>query len=110
MKALYHYTCGDHGGPLIAEAGEVRPGSWGLAWFTDLAVPDRAALGLQGPLARCDRTRYRFRATEEEHLVPWVAVRRNHPKVAALLEATPGVRLMHWWVSTRPVPVMLDPR
>lgn len=124
--AYFHYTC-DHAAPLIRDDGLVIPGHkiqrdgaypvggvntipWAAyAWFTDLAVPIRDALGLTQELIRCDRTEYRFRAIEGARLIRWVDIRRNYPW-SQFLEAAPGARPMHWFVSVDPVPVIEAPR
>lgn len=118
---MWHYTC-DHGRAALGVRGWVVPahlwaprtdpyptGQW--AWFTDLATPNRDALGLTMNLTKCDRTAYRYRVTDEAHVVPWMHVRRHVP--GALrddLESAPGARPRHWWVSVEPVPVVLDQR
>lgn len=115
---LYHYTCTDHGLPGIARAGLVRPigqlvamlppGMPSLAWFTDLTDPDAAALGLTGLVLACDRTAARIEVEEHPGLEPWCRWRRANPAYkafAAVLEAAPGARPAHWWVSSAPVPV-----
>lgn len=112
--ALYHYTC-DHGHNLIR--GTVVPadilgryandGPHIYAWFTDLAHPNRDALGLTSRILTCDRTRWRYRVTDARDLIHWTHVRRDHPW-SEVLESAPGARPMHWWVSRHPVPVTLD--
>lgn len=114
---LYHYTC-DHGYAALGDAGNLVPAydlapdrleQWWparLVWLTDLAVPDRDALGLTRRIARCDRTAYRYRVTDEADVSPWIRVRRSFP--AEELEWQAGVRPRHWYVSGVPVPVVLD--
>lgn len=108
LGPLYHYTC-EHRARLIREDGSVRPG-WQLgappeipwarfAWFTDMAVPARDALGLTSEILTCDRTEYRFEAAYvPPELVPWVSVRQGF-RWAEYLESAPGARPAHWWVS-----------
>ena len=111
----YHYTC-DHGHRLIG--GTIVPGETlgrydydgphVYAWFTDLAHPNRDALGLTSTILSCDRIEHRYRVTDTRDLIHWAHVRRDHPW-AALLESAPGARPMHWWVARHPVPVTYDP-
>lgn len=118
---LYHYTC-SHGRRAIGDIGEVLPPvllrpdlsfpPFGiLAWFTDLTIPDRGALGLTSTLTRCDRTRYRYRVTADpSSLRPWVAVRHLFPSLLVdMLEETPADPA-RWWVSDLPVPVRYERR
>lgn len=112
---LYHFTC-DHGYQHIH--AQVIPAAWqtpraaggpgDYAWFTDLSVPQRDALGLTSHILSCDRTAHRYRATDTSGLVPWVSVRREHPW-AEELESAPGARPRHWFVSAKSVPVVYDP-
>lgn len=104
MTVLYHYTCHDHGEIGIRESGLIKPGRDGLVWMTDLDVPVREALGLTSYSLRCDRTAVRFEVTDNGYTQPWVRARRGlDPRFVADLEAAPGIMLMHWWVSGRPV-------
>lgn len=105
--AMWHYTCLDHGNPGILLDRRVEPcGPTGLAWFTDLDVLERGALGLTSVFASCDRTAARWRVINADlHLVHrWVTVRRNYPHLQPLEEAV-GVMPMHWWVADCPVRV-----
>ena len=117
---LWHYTCSDHGAPGIETTGEVLPGaavsprlrllaSSHLAWFTDLDVPIRSALGLTQSVTRCDRTARRFRVIDRDLVVPWVEVRGEWPELWGL-ELAPGAMPRHWYVSTHAVPVVEDER
>jgi hypothetical protein len=117
---LYHYTC-DHGFAAIGAKGTLHPaahlapraGIYWQAWFvwlTDLAVCDRAALGLSSDLIECDRSVHRYRVTDETDVTPWVTMRKGFRTLRQDLEDTPGVRLPHWYVATEPVPVTYDPR
>jgi hypothetical protein len=125
MPSLYHYTC-DHRAPLVRADGLVVPAHhlrrddgrpnpvalipWcAFAWFTDLEVPIRAALGLTSDLVACDRTEYRFRAIEGARLVHWTDIRRRYGW-AEILETAPGARPAHWYVSADPVPVIEAPQ
>jgi hypothetical protein len=121
VSDLWHFTC-DHGYLALGIAGMCKPAvllepqkalPWpsNFAWFTDMAVPDRESLGLTSRLVRCDRTQYRYRVTNAEFVRPWHEVARLMPrKVRDALEAEPGSRPMHWWVSVSPVPVVYEPR
>lgn len=118
----YHYTCG-HRAPGIREDGVVIPGHhlpsasplisgipWArFAWFTDLDVPIKDALGLTSDLLICDRTEYRFRALDPDRLVAWMSIRLNY-EFRHWLEAAPGARPAHWYVSRDSVPVIEAPR
>lgn len=129
MTDLYHWTCG-HGLDGLGLVGSVTPPSLrfegfaerlteldpvigpvagGLAWFTDLGTPNRAALGLTMRRTMCDRTRYRYRVTDDGDVERWVTIRRTLPtSYVAALEEAPGARPMHWWVSRVPVPVVYE--
>lgn len=124
MTDLWHYTC-DHGRDKIGDIGFVRPGfliarpgtlppvhsQW--AWFTDLAVPDAAGLGLTMNTIRCDRTVHRYRVLDPTVSVirPWVDVRRSvTSEIRKGLERDPdGVLPEHWWVCRFPVRCAYDP-
>lgn len=125
MTALWHYTC-EHGhrdllaDPYVRPVGAI-PGvdAASLAdlpadlarfgWFTDLDVPMVDVLGLTRRTIACDRTQYRFRATAAGDVTPWTAVRRAvDVKVRRSLEGAHGAMPRHWYVSERPVPVVLD--
>lgn len=115
MTTLYHYTDAGHA-DLIVQTDLVVPGKdiglhSPLAWFTDLDVPHREALGLTSHILPYDRTERRFRVTDGEWVKPWVELRKLMPrKYVAMLEGAPGALLMHWWVAARPVPVVPDSR
>lgn len=106
---LYHYTCGQHGRPGIEVAKTVCPAPQpllrkNLAWFTDLALPDRWALGLTNSSLCCDRTEYRVTVnTPGTTVVPWWHWCRGvvQPVLREILELE-GL-CMHWWVSEAPV-------
>jgi hypothetical protein len=103
MTALYHYTC-SHRLPGILKAGLVKPNPvTGWAWFTDLDVPVRDALGLTSDMLGCDRTEHRLTVLDGGP-VPYVSIRRQLPRLMREgLESSPGALLMHWWVSPQPV-------
>ena len=122
MSALYHYTC-DHGAELIEREGHVKSlydvlgGDEGdgnalmnipqshFGWFTDLAEPNREALGLTSITLGCDRTAHRFRVTDATEVTWWLDVRRYHPILWHLEEAD-GAMPAHWWLATEPVPAV----
>lgn len=112
---LYHFTC-DHGHeqidrnivPAAVLTSRASGGPGDLAWFTDLTVPQRDALGLTSHILSCDRTVHRYRATDATDLVPWIGVRRFYPW-AEELESAPGARPRHWYVADVPIPVVYDP-
>lgn len=114
---LYHYTC-SHGNLAISRDGMVRPlvsilnnsaltvpTSAHFAWFTDLDVPHREALGLTSNILNCDRTEHRFRVTDRSGMARWIDIRRLRPDLWHLEDA-PGAMPQHWWVATEPVPVV----
>lgn len=121
LVPLWHYTC-RHGYDGIGPgSGRVRPGAelingeapWpsSFVWLTDLAVPLREPLGLTSMLSRCDRTAHRYRVTNAAGIQRWVTFARALPRqMREELEAAPGARPTHWWVSLAPVPVVLDER
>lgn len=114
--ALWHYTC-EHGYAALTETGVLVPGNHlgarvptgSVVWVTDLQVPIRDGLGLTQVLAKCDRTAYRYRVTDASTVIPWTRARRTFPPVwRHALEHAPGARPRHWFVSSEPVPVVLD--
>lgn len=120
--ALYHYTC-DHGHSVLGQSGTLLPGSmlvdedvplpWPsqYLWLTDLDVPRRNALGLTQHVISCDRTQYRYRATNTTTTVRWLALtaRDHHLAELGRVLTTRGADPRHWWVSTEPVPAVYDP-
>lgn len=113
--SLYHFTC-DHGHRKID--GFVIPATFldqrligtpgEYAWFTDLGIPIREALGLTSTILDCDRTAHRYRVVDDSAVAPWVEARRTYTW-GADLERAPGARPMHWFVATEPVAVVYDP-
>jgi hypothetical protein len=122
---LYHYTC-SHGHAALGEGHAfvksiaqlkgpmgVRYWTGEFAWFTDMATPERDALGLTSRVLTCDRTRHRYRITDDRSVFRWL-----HPMIRSgldrewidELESAPGARPRHWFVAVRPVPVVYDPR
>lgn len=123
-RALYHYTCG-HARERIGDTGRLLSAAelvddWrelaalptsALVWLTDLTTPIRDALGLSSNLTPCDRTAFRYRVLDTSTVVPWLYVRRDFPlAIVEGLEAAPGARPAHWYVSRLPVDVTYDPR
>ena len=101
---LYHYTC-EHGAERIRADGYLVRTMMGLAWFTDLDVPFREALGLTNRLTKCDRTAVRFQVVDPSGIIPWHVARRQFPRAASVLEDAPGVMPAHWFVSQTQVRV-----
>lgn len=119
MKTLYHFTC-DHGHVGIGDRGNLVPAAsltekrvpWTgcLVWLTDLPRPNRDALGLTMHSISCDRTVHRYRVTDSALTRRWTSLARDLPRgYRESLEAAPGARPRHWWVSDNPVPVVYDP-
>ena len=106
---LYHWTCYHHA-PTVRVWRTVTP-HMGLSWWTDLgdrSKRTRAATGLTSRTLDCDRMEYRCTATRPDLLTPWLVWRVDHqvaPGHVELLEAAPGARPDHWWVSPDPVQV-----
>ena len=120
---LYHYTC-DHSHSLIGEQGFLRsaaelsgrddlPGIARWIWLTDLAVPDRNALGLTSHSLSCDRMVHRYRVVwdyQAEAALPWMKVRMiADPAEREDLESAHGARPRHWFVTRWPIEVRYDP-
>lgn len=117
--AYFHFTC-RHGHDRIGEAGtllpacqltDVIPEAWWpsrFVWLTDLPVPPLAALGFQRQSGGCDHLAHRYRVTDASTVRAWTQVRRGLVRTRSVLEDLPGVKLRHWYVSTLPVPVVLD--
>lgn len=110
---LWHYTCAHHVSGILTD-GVVKPmapqGFPSLAWFTDLSVPHRDALGLTSTMLACDRTAHRFRVSARADVLPYVRIRRDLPaRWREALETAEGAMPMHWWVSPVPVPVVYSP-
>lgn len=113
---LYHYTC-SHSIEGINEQRVLLPGDqlpmaqlnmpWTtqFVWLTDMAVPDRASLGLTSNFIRCDRLRYCYLVTETAEVHPWSVVARDFPELRGQIEQAQGARPAHWFVSRTPVPV-----
>lgn len=109
---LYHYTC-EHGHHLIQKERptllRVHPKLKWL-WLTDLAQPDREALGLTSHTITCDRTRYRYAVLPTGDIHRWVDVRREFsPQVRDALENTHHAAPMHWWLSFTNLQAQFDP-
>lgn len=121
---LYHFCCEHSAAGIEAAAYRVVPVAvtapyvkgdkdhplpvlMEVSWFTDMAQPDRFALGLTSTIITCDRTERRFRVLDASGIVRWVDFMREHlsPEERAVARrALPGLPL-HWYVSTEPVAV-----
>lgn len=127
---LYHYTC-EHAYSQIGEEGHLVPAinladrtgriqlmrdpvarlTSQIVWLTTMERPSRFGLGLTSVSLCCDRTRYRYRVTEEETLIKsWSDVRVDWPQtVVGALEALSGCKPLTWWLSRGPVAVEFAP-
>lgn len=124
LPTLWHYTC-DHGRQGLGPAGtllalaQLEPerslqAPYDLArlvWLTDLDTCWPEALGLTSRSISCDRTLYRYRATDQAGVTWWPRMRRQvDPYVRQALESAPGARPMHWYTALGgTVPVVYDP-
>jgi hypothetical protein len=108
--ALYHFTCAHAAarigkrGVLIPHASPLCPRLGAVVWLTDMATPDRWALGLTSEFLSCDRTEYRYRCAPDI-AVPYDSVRDMIPAdVRDDLEAfgQPG----RWWICSAPTPAV----
>lgn len=121
---LWHYTCSHghlamgHKNSVLLPAAQLVvahdrhrvPEQGHMVWLTDLDRPITDALGLTSNFMACDRTRYRYRVTDDTTCERWVDVARRLPTALRLeLQQAPGVLPMHWWVSFLPVPVVFNP-
>jgi hypothetical protein len=122
VTALFHFTC-EHGHAGIEQTGEIVPGEilkpelriwWPAryAWLTDRAEPSVCGLGLTRLYQNCDRTKYRYRVTDTDACFRWQFARGRHleSRVTEELEGAHGADPATWWVSTEPVPAVLDMR
>lgn len=118
---LYHFTC-DHGHDALGDDGILLPLATRLdnnpvlfwparfVWMTDLTLPNREGLGLTSHILRCDRTRFRYRVTDNRDIFRWSVAARGYTREQRdALEAEPGARPAHWYVSESPIPVVFDP-
>jgi hypothetical protein len=87
-----------------------RVPAWGrwlaeLCWVTDMAVPEREALGLTQHTTPCDRMEFRYRVLSPSRAVWWpVWARANlEPAMRRRLESQGASRPAHWWVSEEPL-------
>ena len=110
---LYHYTC-HHSVKGITRRGMIRPTPHPLipdhriVWLTDMATPDRDALGLTSDYLACDRLAFRY-LVDAEDAEPWAtfAARASVPFLSrAYLET--GRAPDRWFVVTRSVLGKLD--
>ncbi len=93
--------------------GVVKPheqpmlGDRSLAWFTDLDVPHREALGLTSLILSCDRTEHRFKVTQAVDVRWWPRFARElGPREREPLESAAGAMPGHWYVADVSVPVV----
>lgn len=115
---LYHYTC-EHGHADIEKAGGIlkssallvdNPRADPLLWLTDIDWPFRDALGLTMDMISCDRTKFRYRIDNTEHIHPWLEFRKEmRPEYVWPLELAPGVTPGNWFVTTLPTFAIYDP-
>jgi hypothetical protein len=122
---LYHYTC-EHTRAELGDAGVLLPLVRLLApdkravfsgyrtpllvmvWGTDLDEPRADALGLTRAILKCDRTEYRYRVLDPMNR--WGRIRHAlDPMLVDELELAVGAEPAHWYYSTEPVRVELDP-
>lgn len=116
---FWHFTCahgrealGDKG--LLLCANDLTPADmpWPghVVWLTDLPFPNRDGLGLTMRITTCDRTRFRYRVTLDDGIIPWTEFARDLTgSMRAELEGNPGVLVRHWYVAPSGVPVVYDP-
>lgn len=107
---LFHYCC-SHSAAGIRREQVLKPhrqvvlDDVPVVWLTDLDAAPRAALGLTSVTLRCDRME--FCATVDVDAEPWfVFARRFSRPQRDALEASPGARPMHWFVSLHPVRIL----
>lgn len=87
-----------------------------LVWLTDMAVPDRAALGLTSHTLTCDRLECRYLVAPCADILPWAAVRRAGLGKAMLQTAGAGALIAfeagrqpdRWFVSLSSLTARLD--
>lgn len=111
MIELYHFTCA-HRAPRIVKEGELVPHfqpllGVELVWLTDLAEPDRDGLGLTSTTLACDRTEFRFRATNHVGVRPWYSSMWRAGLDRQWLDDLERFGApLHWFVSEIAVPVV----
>ena len=104
---LYHFCC-KHSAKGIRETGELLPGRDGFVWLTDLASPLPEHVGLTSDYLTCRRTERRFKVADHTGVIAWADLRDSlRPGLVASLEAWDEARPDHWFVSRRPVPVIV---
>jgi hypothetical protein len=106
---LWHYTC-RHAAQRIGRRGDLEPHAQPalegrvVLWATDLAEPDRDALGLTSTILPCDRTEVRYRILEPDAFEPWTAWwpgQRINPQLISQLTHPPHAP-KHWYVAVCP--------
>lgn len=101
-RTFHHYTC-RHGAVGIRGTGWVRPNAHPLLrheliWLTDMAQPQRAALGLTSHTLDCDRTSYRV-TVQTNDAVWWpIWARRLDLEVRLKFDRSFGALPARWWV------------
>lgn len=107
---MYHYCCQHSLAAIAASSWLLRPqGPIPVVWMTDLASPDRSALGLTSHLLSCDRTDHRLTVAPDQPVEFWPEYCRRTGLTRQrreLLEGTPGARPAHWYVSDQPIRVV----
>lgn len=112
-RKIFHFTC-DHAARGIGRRGELRPMPQPflemrpVVWLTDMATPDRAALGLTSNLLGCDRTAFRYIAAPTSTIVSWAEWKSDHQLDAGLVaDLEHGRQPAAWFVSAHPVKARL---
>ena len=104
---LYHFAC-EHSARQILRDGVIKPSTTGylkVSWWTDMAYPDRHALGLTSHALDCDRIDFRFTLTDPGAAVHWGRVRAHAPALLRdAIELVPGAEPARWWVTHLEVP------
>ncbi|MGW5741549.1 hypothetical protein [Amycolatopsis sp. NPDC003861] len=107
-RAYYHYTC-EHRARGIEQSGVLRLNRHPLlgarlVWLTDLAMPDRWALGLTSNWITCDRTLIRVSVQSTATIVSWRGWALVHKVPRALIDVLEeNTRPERWWVSEAPL-------
>ena len=112
---LWHFTC-SHGAHRIGNPGELLPLGLNpllgcrVVWLTTEREPDRFQTGLTRTFVKCDRMEYRYRVTDASRCRPWSTSLERFGAVRWVVEDLERYGdPEHWFVASRPVPVVLDP-
>jgi hypothetical protein len=102
-RTFFHYTC-RHGAVGIRGTGWVRPSAHPLLchellWLTDMAQPQRAALGLSAHTPNCDRTSHRVTVTTSTAVWWPIWARRLDLDTRRKIDAVYGALPASWWVN-----------